>query len=462
MATSEAARLGYESTRAERWSFCAYSFGQIVIYTIVSTYVQLYMTDIGITAAATGVILLVARIWDGVNDPIFGVIVNRMNLGAGKYRPWLNTSAPLIALFTIGIFIVPSSLDVVAKTALVAVMYLLWDLSYTMCDIPYFSITTVMTGDVAERNAIISRGRIFTGLGAVFVVGLFPKLYPKIGWPMAVGIMALVGFAGMFFLGRVSVERHRPPADESPSLGELLRIVVGNRYLMVLCAAAVITSVCNFVTVVLPYFAIHVLGGEQMLSLVQLTSLGTMLVFIVFAPTLIRKVDKFYVLLGSLVVWALMSLVMYLVGYDDLVLFLVVASIRTAAAGFPGTFLVLFIVDCAEYARFVSGEDATAATVSIQTVTNKINGALASGFAMLILGFAGFIEGEGAVQSPEVLRLIWHLMSWLPAPGAILAAALLWFKYRLRDSDIQLMSLANQGQLTPDEARSGFSPGVRA
>lgn len=73
---------------SERMSFGLYSFGTILSYYLIMSYLQLYMTDIGIAAEVIGVVFIFAKVWDAVNDPIFGVMVDKVHFKSGKYLPW--------------------------------------------------------------------------------------------------------------------------------------------------------------------------------------------------------------------------------------------------------------------------------------------------------------------------------------------------------------------------------------
>ena len=94
-------------------SYAAYFAGQICFYSLIGMYVSTFMTDIGISLAAVGLILVLARVWDAINDPIFGVIVDKTKWKSGrKYLPWIKISTGLITAFTIAIFVCPASMAI--------------------------------------------------------------------------------------------------------------------------------------------------------------------------------------------------------------------------------------------------------------------------------------------------------------------------------------------------------------
>ncbi|MDR3248260.1 MAG: MFS transporter, partial [Treponema sp.] len=391
----------WQTSSRERFLYYSYSFGQIIFYTTMLSFLQIFMTDIGISAAAVATILLAARVWDAVNDPLFGVIVAKGNLRGGKYKPWLKISAVLILVFTLCLFILPASLPGPVKTLLAAVFYICWGMSYTLCDVPYFSVVTVMSNVVAERNGIISRGRLFTMIGAALVTVIMPLLYPRWGWFAAVAVLALIAFAVMFPLGFAAQERYRAET-KAPALGDIIRAVGKNRYLLILCIAILLTNLTNTTSTIAGYFAIHNLGGPRMIPVITTIPLLAAVVFTGFIPAIIKRMDKFTLYRACFVAAFFACLGIFFTGYSNIALFVAFSIIRTTSLMFISTFIILFIVDCAEYGRYKTGDDITAVSVSLQTFTVKAIAAISAALGMYVLGIAGFADGAGAVQSPTV------------------------------------------------------------
>ncbi|MDR1972071.1 MAG: glycoside-pentoside-hexuronide (GPH):cation symporter [Treponema sp.] len=456
-------RIVWQTTQKERVLYYGFSFGQIIFYTTMVSFLQIFLTDIGITAAAVGIILLVARVWDAVNDPMFGVIVAKSSLKGGKYKPWLKISPVLIFGFTVLLFALPAgstgsgaAFSPAIKTALAAVLYICWGMSYTICDVPYFSVVSVMTSQVAERNSVIGRGRLFTMIGAALVTVVMPLLYPSWGWFPAAALMAAAAFLFMFPLGFAAKERiHNADSQEkAPALGEIVRAVGKNRYLLILCAAILVTNITNTTSTIAGYFAIHCLGGPQRIPLITTVPLLVSVLFTAFAPAIIRRVDKFRVYLICFAVAFVTCFGIFFTGYSNLAVFVILSILRTTSLMFIGTFIILFIVDCAEYGRYKTGEDITAVSVSLQTFTVKAISAMSAALGMFVLGLSGFIDGAGAVQPPEVINALFILISIVPAAGVSGGFLILFFGYKLRDNYVQVMAKVNNGELGREEAQA--------
>ena len=137
-------------TKKEKFSYGMYFMGQNVFYGLIG-YMTTYFTDVGITAALVAVVALITKVWDAINDPIFGMIMDKVHFKKGKFLPWLRISVIAIPVSTILLFVIPTGIPLVAKLIWATLAYMLWDTAYTLCDVPIFGIVTTMTLDQKER-----------------------------------------------------------------------------------------------------------------------------------------------------------------------------------------------------------------------------------------------------------------------------------------------------------------------
>lgn len=117
----------------------------------------------GVSPAIVGIIFTIARIWDAVNDPLFGIIVDKSNPKKGKYKSWTGLAAVALPIIIILMFFVPD-IGMTGKIIYVAVVYILWGMAYTVSDVPAFSLTTAMTKNMNERNSLLSISRLFPSI----------------------------------------------------------------------------------------------------------------------------------------------------------------------------------------------------------------------------------------------------------------------------------------------------------
>ena len=166
----------------------AYGLGAVgkdMVYMLSASYVLYYFQDIlGVSAIAMGVILLVARIFDAFNDPIMGIIVAKTKTKWGKFRPWLLIGTITNAVILILMFSAPPSLDGKGLVAYAAVTYILWGVTYTMMDIPYWSMIPAFTKGGKEREGLSALARSCAGVGSALVTIITVMAVSAIGTAM--------------------------------------------------------------------------------------------------------------------------------------------------------------------------------------------------------------------------------------------------------------------------------------
>lgn len=156
------------------YSLCG--FGQNLICTIIGSYLTVFMTDaIGFSALWVALLMLLARIYDALNDPIMGSIVDRTKTRWGKCRPYLKWMALPIAGMTIICFLpwYPSN---PGGFAALTIMYLIWGMVYTVVDVPYWGLTSCMTHDTYRRGNMLTIARLLCTAGAGIVTIVVPQV----------------------------------------------------------------------------------------------------------------------------------------------------------------------------------------------------------------------------------------------------------------------------------------------
>lgn len=142
-------------TGKEKGSYGLFFLGENIFYNLIVGYMTIYYTDIGITAATVAVVVLIVKVWDAINDPLFGGIMDRIKFKKGRFVPWLRLSLVGLPIATIVMFAIPSRAHPMVKVIWAVISYMLWDLSYTMCDVPIFGVVTAMTDNQQERVTFV-------------------------------------------------------------------------------------------------------------------------------------------------------------------------------------------------------------------------------------------------------------------------------------------------------------------
>ena len=173
-------------TGKEKFAYGIGAVGKDMVYMLSASYILYYFQDIMKTSAiAMGIILLVARVFDAFNDPIMGVIVAKTKTRWGKFRPWLMIGTITNAVILVLMFSAPPSLDAKGLIAYAAVFYILWGITYTMMDIPYWSMIPAFTRGGKEREGLSALARSCAGVGSAIITIVTVMAVAGIGTSLA-------------------------------------------------------------------------------------------------------------------------------------------------------------------------------------------------------------------------------------------------------------------------------------
>ncbi len=425
------------TTKVERFSYAGYFLGQNIFYTLITTYLSLYYTDyFGISAVAVGILFFVARVWDAVNDPIMGVIVDKARLKGGKFKPWVNLGIFTMPISTFLIFIQFDG-SIHSKLLYAYLTYILWDILYTMSDVPIYALSTVISKDINDRVKVISLGRIMAFIGTLLATVATIPVIQKLGWTPGVFVLCLVGMVTMIPVKRFTHERVRDSSTASPSFRELTSFLLHNKYILIFNLALIICSLTNTLMPSLSYFVKYNLGNENLISVVMLVAMLPSLIIPIIMPSLVKRFGKKRILLTAVVFFVATSIISYFIGYDNFTAVLVITALRGLGYSVPSILTGMFTVDCVEYGAYQSGHRSEGITFSAQTFTAKITSALQGATGSFLLAYFGYQANH--TQTPETLEGIFKMFTLIPVIGFVLMFVIILFFYHLKESDVERM-----------------------
>lgn len=444
-------------TSLESASYGLYFLGQNIFYMMVFMFMNTYFTDVGISAVAVAGIALLVKVWDAINDPIFGGLIDKIKFKKGKFVPWLRISLIGIPLSTILMFAIPTNIPMWGKIAWACVAYILWDTSYTICDVPIFGLVTTITDDQQERTSLNAIGRVCAMIATMTIMVVIPSFRTMIGgWTATVILLAIIGAITMIPICFTAKERVVVTKSENePNVGlkDMLQYIKGNKFLLVFYAAFLISGSLNVGSSWGMYIARYCLKDESIMSITSVIGIVPSILMGMLIPVICKKVDKFKLYYISAVVGVLLSIVRMFVGYENITTYLIMPIVAALPGGFTATLMYMFTPDCAEYGHYKSGISAPGITFATQTFFAKLQSALLTAIAALVLGMMGFVAGEGAVQATGFEQKLWFVSCILPLVGSIVSLLVLRM-YKLNDHDVQLMAKCNAGEITREEAES--------
>ncbi len=462
-----AGRPEWSTEPAERLSYYSYFAGQNMIYTLFNVCLTTYLLFLGIDPIKSATVMLIVKVWDAVNDTLFGVIFDSVKFKSGKkYLPWIRVSTMLIPIATILTFVIPSGSSQTIKLVWFAVAYMLWDTAYTLCDVPIFGILTSMSQSIDERNTIQSYKSIATYAGVGITSTLSTVLISeKVGmnYGMITVIICIMAFAFMLPASFKLKERYRAESEETFTVRRMFSYLFKNKYLLIYYLGLFFyssLSIGNAFTLYVSYY----LFNSALFSLV-VGAVGTVpqLLIALLLPKLIRKYDKMKVNRVCLLLYVILSVITWAIGYGNVAVYIIMFTIRSIPLAVVALEMFIFTPDCAEYGYFKSGTEAKGITFAVQTFMAKLTGSISGSLGMFLLGLQSVgwkmvevgsfqeLEQSGVTQTPHALNMLWLIFMLIPAVGGLLAY-IVWLFYDLKDKDVQIMIECNTGKITREEA----------
>jgi sugar (glycoside-pentoside-hexuronide) transporter len=425
------------TTRAERFSYAAYFLGQNICYTLITTYLSLYYTDyFGISAVAVGILFLVARIWDAINDPIMGVIVDKAKLKGGKFKPWVNLGILTMPISTMLIFIQFDG-PVHTKILYAYLTYILWDMLYTMCDVPIYALSTVISKNINDRVRVIALGRVMAFIGTMLATVATIPIVQKLGWTPGVLLLCAIGMLTMIPVKYKAHERVKDTSASSPSLKELFSFLLHNKYILIFNGAFIVCSLTNTLMPALSYFVKYNLGDEGLISVVTLAAMLPSLILPILMPWFVKRFGKKPIFLIGIAFFVITSIAAYFIGYRNLTAVLVITSLRGLGYSIPSILAGMFTVDCVEYGAYKSGRRSEGITFSVQTFTAKITSALQGATGSFLLAYYGYKANQA--QTAVTQEGIFRMFTVIPVIGYVLMFVIIFFFYKLKEADVEKM-----------------------
>ena len=457
----------YMTTFKERLSYWTYFVGQNVYYNITAAFISTYLAMQGISLAKVAVVLLIVKVWDAVNDPIFGFIFDKVTFKNGqKSLPWLRIATALIPVVTIVLFAIPSGMTETAKLVWFGAAYLLWDTVYTLTDVPAYAMLNTMTDNLQERNTLLCINRVFSGAGMLIYGVVLPLLISEgvgMSSTMAVAILSIFSALTMVPLNVFCKERNYKPGQEEENFSprQMFQYLRSNKYLLTYYAGYMATDALKTSGAVTLFVCFYLFGNSAFSIVLNLLGMIPGVLAAIAMPMLLKKFDKFKTLFWCNIINIVLGLVIYFLGYTNQTGFIVLTCIRCIPLSVAGILAFMFTPDCAEYGQFKSGISAKGITFAIQTFSVKITGAVSSSLALFLLGLFQWISVEaesfaqletmGIQQSATALSGLWFVYALVPVLGMIIST-FFYLCYKLNDKDVQIMAKCNSGEITREEA----------
>jgi GPH family glycoside/pentoside/hexuronide:cation symporter len=391
------------------------------VWDMVGFWILIFYTDtFGISAAAAGTIMFVARLWDMASDPLMGVISDRTRTKWGKFRPYLLWAALPYSVLAVLAFSTPD-LSQTGKVIYAAATYLLLMTAYTAINLPYSSLGAVMTSDSYERTSLNTYRFVCAFVGQLIVSGLALTLARYLGqgddargYRLTVTLFAVIAFVLFIITFLSTQERVHPPPTQQDSLKQDFKILLRNRPWVILAIVGIISFVMFALqNLSLAYYFKYYVGSEESVQLFNVVGSVALIVALPLSKPLAQRFGKRNVFIGSSLLSGSFFTLLYLPGAESIgwVYALNVLGKMAYAPAVP--LLWTMIADAADYAEWTTGRRATGLFFSAATFAQKGGWGIGGALAGWLLAAFGYVEQAGQ-QTALALTGIKLLISVFP------------------------------------------------
>ncbi len=423
-----------------KWIFGVSGIGKDAMFAM-STIMSIYLIDyVGIGSAFVGIMFMVVRVWDAINDPIMGTIVDNTKTRWGKFRPWILIGAVLNAIVLVFVFFKPDlAVDSTAMLIYITVLYTLWGMTYTLMDIPFWSMIPSLTDKQEERESISAITRFFTSIGYFLVSAPYIIIVIFLGggesnsemlhgfFLFAIIISALFLVSQIFMVANVKEEIVVKSQDKI-TLKRMFQLLKENDQLMVVMIVIVISNFVLYITSAMAYYYIKYDIGNLDLLFPFLAFGGVVQISgVVLYPSLAKKMTRKQIynlsILVQVVAFILLFINAFILG-NFIVMVFVIGVAVFFGQGLSMVLQTVLLTDTVEYGELVTGRRSEAIVFSVQTFVVKLATGLSMGVVGVGLAIIKFVPDIEDVAAPQSDLTIWGiriLMFILPVFGMLLS-----------------------------------------
>lgn len=422
--------------------------GSCLLFNFIGSYLLVFYTDVfGISAAAVGTLMAVSRVWDAINDPMMGVIVDkRKRTKDGKFRPYLKYMGIPLGIFTILTFLVIPNMPQGMKLPYAYITYIGFGMAYTAINIPYGSLASVMTNNPVQRTELSTWRNISSIFAMIPLMVLTPKLVfdasdavsPK-GFLIAAVLYVIIANIGYRLCYKMTTERIiNEVKEDAPkaSLGETLKTLGKNKALIGLILSSLGTLTAMFLPNSLnAYLFKDYFQAPGLLSLAGLLPMVGTFLAIPVTGKLVAKFGKKNIAIYSGIVSIAAYVVLVLFPTKNPMLYIALITVSGFGTALYGMIVWALVGDVIDYQEYLSGKREEGIVYATYSLSRKLVQAIVGsigGFALAAIGY----QSGAATQAPEVAESIRTIITVVPLIGFIFGTVCLKFVYNLSNKTL--------------------------
>lgn len=436
--------------------------GGLLSFSLISAFLQMFYTDsLHIPLGKITVLMLVARIWDAINDPIWGAFIDsRKPTKYGRFRPYILWMSFPMAVASVLMFTKIPGLSDNQYLIFAYITYIFYGMMYTGVNIPYGSLASVITDDEIERSSLSMWRSIGAGVGGLPAQILLPlmvfstvigengneiKILDSTKLTIAVACLAVLSLIIFSTHFKLTKERVTLPIQKERNYNvlETIKALLKNKPFIVLCIVSMLLIAFQMYTqTTYNYLLKNFYNKPGLYSLVTIFTYLPMALFLPFMSKLIRRFGKKEICAAGIAFSAIINVIMYLLKFTPVVENPYVFLILLFFSGAGQTFLVLevwaLVMDVIDYHEYLTHRREEGTSYAFYSFARKLGQTLAGAGSSALLGKIGYDVNKVDVgQDAEVISRLYDITTLVPSIMLIITFVLLAFCYKLSKKKLE-------------------------
>ena len=443
----------------EKISYGLGAVGKDMVYMLSASYILYYYQDIlGVSALAMGMILMAARVFDAFNDPVMGVLVAKTRTRWGKFRPWLLIGTVLNSFILYFMFAAPPALNGSGLVAYAAVTYIVWGVTYTMMDIPYWSMIPAFTEGGKEREGLSTLARSCAGVGSAIVTIITMKCVyllgqgdERMGFQWFALIIAVL-FTLFILCTCLNIKEKSTVDVDSPSVGQMFKALLQNDQAMAVVITIVLINCAVYITSNLViYFFKYDFGGEGWYNAYTVfntfggaVQILSMMLFFPLLRRFFSAVRVFYISFVMAIVGYVSLLILAFTNMSNVYLLFIPGFFIFAANGMLTVLATVFLANTVDYGELKNNRRDESVIFSMQTFVVKLASGVAALIASICLTVFNLSNDTEEVASAAVSSVVGLRMTMTVIPIIVLLIAVFVFRQKFILTEEKVEEIAAQ------------------
>lgn len=422
-------------------------FGCNMSFAFINNYLMVfYVTCMGIKAKHFAVIILLAKIFDAINDPIIGGICDASKPGKdGKFKPWIKWASLPLLVSSILMFIYAPNAPYALKIAMCLGLYCVWSVAYTSVNVPYGSMQSVITTQSDERSSLSTWRSVGAMFAQIPVMILLPKLVydSKTSNPRGnvfiyiVGVMGLIGFVSFILLRKLTTERVEPKVNNEQKFNyfKTLASFFKNKPMMgVTISSVAYLALMMTVTNSMQYVFMCYFKNTDIIPIATIIAGLPIGLGIVITKPLLKKFSKKQLCTYPFAISAVAAGIATFVRFDNPYVWIAFIGVSMFGTCFYLTLMWALVADCIDYQEEKTGRREEGSIYATYSLFRKIAQGVGASIIALSLDLTGYSEKLDALSQAEgVPEKIYTMTGALPLIGALICLFSMHFLYNIKD-----------------------------